>query len=1066
MDFISLHQHSAWSCQDGLVNIKDLVTRAKEYGMPGLAITDHGTMSGVFKFYEECKAQGINPIIGEEFYIANRTMQDKEPEDKKRFHLTVLAKNMTGVKNLFKLSSLTYTEGFYYKPRIDERTLFKYKEGLIVLSGCHSSRISQHLIGDPEKDVKADPVYAKKVAIRFKQEFGEDFYLEIQTHGLKGCPRPWTEQTKLNNAIIKLSKEIGVKVVLTSDSHYLDLSDTDTHEVLLCIGSASDYNDPDRWSLRDWDLSFPKPDNIEKWLLDEYGTTEYADNTVEVNNKVNIDWQYGAYLIPHFDTGKYTELDYFKNLVWQGLKKKCPDHVEDPVYLERIKFEVDMLNQMGYVGYFLIVQDYVNWAKDNGIGVGPSRGSCAGSLVAYLLNIIEVNPMDIGTLFERFINPERPTMPDIDVDFEDSRRIEVVEYVTRKYGKACVCNILVLGYLKSKSVFKDVARVMGLPFKESNEISSHILKDTVAAHHPLQESIDTVEEVKNLYEGNPKVKEVFDFALQLEGKPRNHGVHACGIIIAPSDLTDYIPLEVDKDGKIVSQFPPEDLEKLGLLKMDFLGLSTVSIIQNTLKYIPELNSFYDIPTDDKETFKTFKEGRSYFTFQFNTPLSRETCRKMQPDSIMELSNITAIARPGPMAYIPTYAKRKAGQEKVSYINKVAEKYFSNTYGLNIYQEQGMQYLQEAAGFTKAEADFWRKGVAKAKYDLLDKLYPKYLENVQKITGISKAAAEQWWKDQVEGGAYTFNLAHAYAYAWIGYVTCYLLTHYPVQYMSAVMNNVKEDKDKLADCFNVCKKLGIKVLPPNVRKSGMDFVPDGDNIIYGLSAVSGLGKQANIILDVVKEKDPRSLEEFLNCFERKELNKTKLKGLVLAGALDDFGYNRLELYNALEIIDKWREKSAKKRSGQKSLLNVELPLEIPRLEFDFFDSNKSTVSKKLVMLSLEKQTSGNYLTVHPLYYWKEFSLELRESVDGRGNTIYDMDELYGVCDSVERKQTKAGKLYKRIVFDLKETTIEVMDWDNKFIVEKEHVYAIKLDPNAYSRGKIVPVRIYDVTPIDC
>lgn len=1052
--FVSLHQHTCWSALDGLTNIPDLVARAKEYGMPGVAITDHGTMSGVFKFYEECKKQGINPIIGEEFYVANRKMTDKEAEfDRKRFHLTVIAKNKVGLLNLFKLSSLAYTEGFYYKPRIDEQTLFKYHEGLIVLSGCHSSKISQYLIGDPEKGVKQDKNRAIQITKAFKQVFGEDFYLEIQTHGLKGCPRPWAEQTKLNDELIKLGKQLGIKVVLTADSHYLDLEDTETHEVLLCIGAQNKYSDPDRWSLRDWDLSFPKPENMEKWLMDEYGTTEYADNTLEINDKVNIEWNYGEYLIPKFDTGKLSEYEYLRQLVYQGFLKKCPEKLKDKVYTERATFELNTLRDMGYLGYFLIVQDYVNWAKDQGIGVGPSRGSACGSLVAYLLNITAIDPMDKGMLFERFINPDRPTMPDIDIDFEDTRREEVVEYVTNKYGKDCVCNILVLGYLKSRSVFKDVARVLSLPFDESNAVTALMPPDVNAKHFPLTKVLEEIEEVKSLYNKNPKVKEVFDYSLKLEGKPRHHGVHACGIIIAPEPLTNYIPVEIDSSGKVVSQFPPEDLEKLGLLKMDFLGLSTISIIQNTLKYIPEINSFYDIPTDDKATYDTFCRGESYFCFQFNTRLGRDTCTKMLPRTIMELSDVTAIARPGPMINIPHYQRRKMGEEAVEYNNKYEEQFFGSTYGINVYQEQGMQYLQAAAGFTRGQADFWRKGVAKAKYDILDDLYPKYLKGCTEH-GIPKEDAEKWWHDQREGGSYTFNLAHSYAYAYIGYITCYLLTHYPVQYMSAVMNNVQKDKDKLGECLAVMKKLDIKLKTPNVLKSTMAFTPDGQDIVYGLGAIKGLGTSAEAIIEKVKEVKPKNLEEFLLTFEKRILNKTRLYGLATSGALDCFIpgsthplSKRSVIIDNLEEISKWRDKRLKPPTKKGKLF--EDPLELPQ------PPEKLRYCRIFDIAIKEKEAVGNFVTVNPLSFYtkgkhqrtepEEFT---QEEIDkfhvatGRWHrTEIVMPEVYGMVVDIKRKAHN----YALISVDLEDRIIDFPTWDNdrrgNFIVN--HVYRLTL-----------------------
>lgn len=1106
--FVSLHQHTTWSTLDGLTNIGDLVTRAKEYGMPGVAITDHGTMSGVFKFYEECRRQGINPIIGEEFYIAYKDMHSKKTEERKRFHLTVLAKNMQGLLNLFKLSSLAYTEGFYYKPRIDEETLAKYHEGLIILSGCHSSKVSQWLLNGNRDS-------ALKLIDWYRKVWGDDFYLEIQTHGLKDCPRPWDEQIKLNNLLIEIGKSKGIKVVLTADSHYLDLEDTETHEVLLCIGTQNSYKDPNRWSLRNWDLSFPKPSNIEAWLMDEYGTTEYADNTLEINSKVNIEWNYGDYLIPKFDTGTLSEYEYLRKLIYEGFKQKCPAKLKDPVYTDRVKYELDTLKQMGYLGYFLIVQDYVNWAKKAGIGVGPGRGSACGSLVAYLLNITEIDPMDKGMLFERFINPERGgkeftfnledgskvikkwfepiegkrassigegdtidgktvksisvthfgSAPDIDIDFEDSRREEVVKYVTRKYGKECVCNILVLGYLKSRSVVKDVARVMGLNYETMNKITALMPPDINAKHFPLAQTITDIPEIKEMYTRDPQIKEVFDYALKLEGKPRHHGVHACGIIIAPEPLTNYIPVEVDKDGKVVSQFPPEDLERLGLLKMDFLGLSTISIIQNTLQYVPEFKTFYDIPTDDEATYDTFCRGESYFCFQFNTRLGRDTCTKMLPRSIMELSNVTAIARPGPMINIPHYQHRKDGTEKFEYKNKYEEKYFGNTYGLSVYQEQCMQYLQAAAGFTRGQADSWRKGAAKAKYDILDSLYPKYLEGCAQH-GISREDAEKWWHDQREGGSYTFNLAHSYAYAYIGYITCYLLTHYPVPYMAAVMNNVQKDKDKLSECLTVLKKLNIKLLPPNVKKSTLGFTPDGKNIVYGLEAIQGLGSSAEEIVKVVQKTNPQTLEDFLLTTDKSLLNKSKLKSLAWAGALDCFEFDRAQIIDNLAYIEAWRDR----RLGSLTLEMFPEPLTLP-------PSNDKSLVRSIEIAVLEKETVGDFITWNPLTLWTKGKHQRTEPeefapeeiarfrlLSGPFKKEIAMPEVYGLVTDVQSRTTKTGTNYKYVTVELGDRSISFCDWDNsnKYIVN--HIFRLYLALDHKSPEFHSLLRSEDVTPM--
>lgn len=1026
MEFISLHSHTCYSVLDGLSSVPELVARAKQLGMPGLGITDHGTMTGVFKFYKECRANGINPIIGEEFYVARHRMTDKTPADRERYHLTVLAKNNVGLHNLFKLSTLSYTEGFYYKPRIDEPTLFKYKEGLIVLSGCHSSRLSQLLVGDPEKDRTADPTAARELARQFQAEFGEDFYLELQTHGLVGLPKAWEEQVKLNRALIELGRELNIKCVLTADNHYLDPEDVPLHETLLAIGTNRDLDEDGRMSLEDFDLSFPDPTRLEPLLIANYGTTEYATNTLEINAKVDIQWEYGEHLLPRVNTGGISSLDYCRKLAFDGFQRKCPAKLQDQRYLDEVRYELEILNSMGFLDYFIIVQEYVNWAKKAGIGVGPSRGSACGSLLAYLMNITEIDPMDKGMLFERFINPERISVPDIDVDFEDQRRSEVLEHVKEVYGADHVCNILILNYMKSRAAFKDVARVNKLDFNRSNQISSLIEQSTMANKVTLQDSLNNVPELRTIVDSDPKIAEIFRVATELEGKPRQHGVHACGVLITPVPLVELIPLEVDKDGNLVSQFPPEDLEEIGLIKFDFLGLSTISVIANALRYIPELDSMYDIPQDDSATYDTFCRGESYFTFQFNTALSRQTCVAMQPHSVMELSDVTAMARPGPMANIPVYARRKRGEEKVTYHNKIEEKWFNRTYGVNCYQEQGMQYLREAADFTRGEADTWRKGVAKGKLNLLVPLKEKFLRNAPSRTGSSKAELEKWWDGIIEGGAYTFNLSHSYAYALLGYYTCYLLTHYPAQYLAAVMNNKSKDLPVLSECFEVAKNRGIRVLAPNVKESAAGFTPTADgNIVYGLTAIKGLGKTAEDIIETTRREQPQSLEEFLVLFDSRVLNRTKLVSLVKSGALDCFQFKRSVLLDNLDELTSWKEREINGRAGKLSRKQAELFANETH-QLDLQPKHELDIARTLDILEMEKEVIGTYVTCHPIDLFRTNDKATLEDIRAEvpaGEEVR-VPNIYGVITAVKKVRTKRGSNMAWLSLDCRDFELEV------------------------------------------
>ena len=937
-DFVHLHNHTHYSLLDGLTKIPDLVDFVKEQGMEAVAVTDHGTMSGLVELYKTANDAGIKPILGCEAYVAARSRLDKDPSrDKERFHITLLAKNNQGYENLCRMISIAETEGKYYKPRIDHETMEKYHEGVICLSGCASSEISVHL-----KD--GDYEGAKKLVDWYHSIFGDDFYLEMQDHGHPNSPTHWPVQTKINEGLQKIAQETDLPLVITCDGHYLKHEDQDSHEVLLCVGTASNLSDPTRMSLKDFQLHvIPPAEIIERWGAE---FPEAIRNTKRIAEMCDVDLQLGRILIPKFPVPEgEDEKTYLHKLVFRGLVFRYAKHPAENVkpdtaakdaksaesaepaedknaktergyteaesenlsidecrallseeVLKRIDYELSVVDKMGYNGYFLIVQDFINWGKRQGIVYGPGRGSAAGALLAYALRITELDPLKYDLIFERFLNPDRISMPDIDTDIQDTRRDEVIEYCSRKYGAGRVTNICTFGKMMGKMAVRDVARVLEVPYAESDRIAK-LVPDPVMGHHvPLKKAIVESPDLKAEYESNPTAKEIIDIATTLEGTIRSHGVHACGVVIAPDDLVKFLPVEVSAKGPIATQYPSTQVEELGLLKMDFLGLSNLSVINDALRMIKKVYGedvdMYSVPLDDPETFALFQRADTTGVFQLESAGMKRYLRDLKATHFEDIIAMVALYRPGPMQFIDQFIRRKNGQEPITYLHSGLENALKSTYGIMIYQEQFMQISREWCGFTGGESDTLRKAVGKKKVALMNELKPKFIKGAVEIGGATEEIAETFWNQLLEFANYCFNKSHAACYGLVAYWTAYLKAHYPDAFMAALMTSENGNTDRLAIEISECKRMGMKVLGPDVNESFGDFgIVKGQNTIrFGLSGIKSMGK-ALIEEEVIPERKRggpfKSVCDFARRVNSTKFNKRSWEAAIKTGAFDSF-----------------------------------------------------------------------------------------------------------------------------------------------------------------------------------
>ena len=1022
-DFVHLHNHTFHSVLDGLTKIHDLVDKVKELGMEAAAVTDHGTMSGILDYYKTAKKAGIKPIIGIETYVATRSRFDRDPgKDKQRFHLTVLAMNNTGFHNLMKLSTRANLEGMYYKPRIDHDLLEELNEGLIVLSGCASGEIGVALKED-------DYDRAREIAKWYKSIFGDRYYLELQDHGHPKSNTHWDVQAKINEGLIKLSKELDIEMVVTCDGHYLTHEYQDAHEILLCVGTGSYLSDEKRMSLKDFELHLTDPRDI----IDHWGEEfpEVIRNTKKIADRCDVEIELGRILIPKYPLPDgENEHSYLLRLTYQGLlqryngaskeeaEKFDPDEIipklSDEVR-ERAEMELGVMGNMGYEGYFLIVQDFINWGKSQGIVFGPGRGSAAGSIVAYALNITDLDPLKYGLLFERFLNPDRISMPDIDVDIQDTRRDEVIEYCAKKYGEDHVSNIATFGKMFGRMAVRDVARVLEVPYAESDRLAKLVPPPNQGRHIPLSVSIKEDADLRNEYENNPTAKEVLDYAIQLEGTIRSHGVHACGVVIAPDTLVNYIPLEMAQKGVVATQFPMGEVEELGLLKMDFLGLSNLTIINNAMRiirkaYKKEIN-LSELPLDDKKTYELFQRGDTTGVFQLESAGMKRYLRGLKPTTFEDIIAMVALYRPGPMQFIDSFIRRKHGEEEITYLHSGMKNSLKNTYGILVYQEQFMQISKEWCGFTGGQADTLRKAVGKKKIDLMKKVKPEFVEGAVKVGGATKEIAETFWTQLEEFANYCFNKSHAACYGLIAYWTAYLKAHYPDAFMAALMTSDHDDTDRLAIEITECKHMGISVLSPDVNESFVEFavVPNENKIRFGMSAVKGVGVGAVEEVLRAREDGPfTSVEDFARRVSTSKFNRKAWESLIKSGAFDDMG-DRSDLLFNLDSITSFASKLQKEAaSGQTNLFgmlggddaaSVQSTLHLQKAPVKHDDKER---------LMWERELLGLYISAHPLDRYETY---LSEQTQPLTQLVPEYDSrmmtVGGIISTVRTIVTKSG-----------------------------------------------------------
>ena len=1046
-DYVHLHNHTHHSLLDGLTKIPDMVARVKELGMEACAITDHGTMSGAIEFYKAAKNVGIKPIIGIETYVAARSRHDRDPaKDKARYHLTLLAMNHEGYQNLMQLSTIANLEGVYYKPRIDHELLEQYNEGIICMSGCIGGELGENLRND-------DYEKAKEIAGWYKSVFGDRYYMELQDHGHPEARSHWPEQKKVNDYIERISEELDIPCVVTSDGHYLNHEDQEAHEILLCVGTGAYLSDEKRMSLKDFELHLTTPEDI----ISRWQTTnpQAIANTKAIADRCDVEIKLGDILIPKFPTPNgESEKEYLDHLVYSGMAvryagmkleeaKKLPnDQLRaklSEAQLERLDMEFGVLDNMGYNGYFLIVQDFINWGKSQGIIFGPGRGSAAGSIIAYALNITDLDPLHYDLLFERFLNPDRISMPDIDIDIQDTRRGEVIEYCAKKYGSERVANICTFGTMAARASVRDVARVLQVPYGESDRLAKLIPPPVQGRHVPIKKSLEEDPDLKKEYESNPTAKTVYDFASQLEGTIRSHGVHAAGVVIAPDDLVKYVPLEMAQKGVVATQYPMGPVEELGLLKMDFLGLSNLSIINNALRIIRKVYKtdidLSRLPLDDEATYRLFQRGDTTGVFQLESAGMKRYLRELKPSVFEDIIAMVALYRPGPMQFIDSFIKRKHGEEEITYLHPGMENSLKNTYGILVYQEQFMQISKEWCGFTGGQADTLRKAVGKKKIDLMKKVKPEFVEGAVKVGGATKEIAEQFWDALEEFANYCFNKSHAACYGLIAYWTAYLKAHYPDAFMAALMTSDQDDTERLAIEMTECKHMGIEVLNPDVNESFVEFavVPGEKKIRFGMAAVKGVGVGAVEEIIRAREADGpfKSVEDFAKRVSTSKFNRKAWESLIKTGAFDSFG-DRSDLLFNLDTIVAFAQKTQKEAaSGQTDLFGMlgdESADVQPTMQLQPAPA-KHTNKERLMW---ERELMGLYISAHPLDAYETYLSEQAQPLtqlvpeyDGRLMTIG------GIITTVRTIVTKSGSKMAFVGLEDKSGEGEVIVFPNLY-----------------------------------
>lgn len=1034
VDFVHLHNHTHYSLLDGLQKVPQMLDRVAELGQQAVAITDHGTMSGSIEFYKLCKERGIKPIIGMETYVSPRKHTDKNSaEDRNPYHLTLLAKNLQGYKNLMKLSTIACLEGFYYKPRVDHDLLEKYSEGLIVLSGCLGGELGTFISNDEYER-------ALETAKWYKSVFGkENYYLEMQPH------IDWEPQKKLNAGLKKLAKELDLGLVVTGDCHYSTESDHYSHDILLCVQTGSNVDDQNRMKL-EMDLSLQPGEYFMERFKD---TPVVIDNTVKIAEMCELELELGKILIPRFPSvpkGE-TEKSYLRKLVYQGAANRFTDIPKEDLdkiseekvkqklskkIIDRIEYELKVIGEMGYEGYMLIVADLINWSKNQGIVCGPGRGSAAGSIIAYCTNITELDPLKYDLLFERFLNPDRISMPDIDMDYADDRREEVIAYATEKYGQEQVAQIITFGIMAARNAVRDTGRVLGMPYGEVDAIAKHIPAPVQGRHIPLKVSIVENPELKAEYEGNPRAKEVIDIAMQLEGTIRNAGTHAAGVVIAPEPLVEFTPLTRASKGGIATQYSMNPIEDLGLLKFDFLGLSNLTVIKNALRIIKKVYKkeieISEIPIDDKKTFELLSNGDTTGVFQLESAGMKRYLRDLKPDKFEDIVAMGALYRPGPMQWIEDFINRKHNPDLVTYGHPKMESALKETYGIIVYQEQVMQIAKDLCGFTGGQADTLRKGIGKKIPEVLAKMKKDFIEGAIKNSQVDKKFIEDLWKSLEDFAAYSFNKSHAACYALIAVWTAYLKAHYPNAFMAALLTSDHENLDRIAIEVAECRKMGIEVLPPDINESFIEFavVPESGHIRFGLGAVKNVGQgPVEKIIEARDEGGPfKSVEDFAQRVDAAVVNKKVMESLFKCGAFDGMGDRDMLLYNTDKITAYAGRAQKNALSGQIDIFgSLNLHEEMPPISLDP-PTDKTDPRQHLMW---EKELLGLYVSTHPL---DDFRNYLRRQTDSIKKFDKNDD---GKPAKVGGIITALRKIYTRNNDPMAFVQLETIDGDLELVV---------------------------------
>lgn len=1040
MDFTHLHVHTEYSLLDGSAKIKELVARAKELGMKALAITDHGVMYGAIDFYKACKAEGIKPIIGCEVYVAPGSRFDREivKGDDRYYHLVLLAKNDEGYRNLSKIVSTGFLEGYYYKPRVDMEILEKYSDGIIALSACLAGEVATNLRKNNYEGAKA-------AALRHLEIFGENhYYLELQDHGIE-------EQRTVNAGIMRLSKETGIPLVATNDSHYISADDAEAHDVLLCIQTGKVVSDTDRMKYEGGQFYLKSPEEMAS--LFTYAP-EAIENTCKIADMCNVEIVFGEQKVPKFDVPEgYDAFSYLKKLCEEGLQRRYQPVTEE--LKERLDYELNTINDMGFVDYFLIVSDFIRYAKDNGIAVGPGRGSAAGSVVSYCLDITNIDPIEFGLIFERFLNPERVTMPDIDIDFCPNRRQEVIDYVVRKYGKERVVQIVTFGTMAAKMCVRDVGRAMDLPYSMCDKVAKAIPGDLGMT---IPKALKTSKEFSALYDSDENIKKLIDMAIKLEGLPRHCSMHAAGVVIGRDPIIEYVPLSRGGEDAITTQYNMTTIEELGLLKMDFLGLRNLTVIQDTVKMISE-NHGVDIDIDhlnfqDDGVFEMISAGKTEGVFQLESAGMKNFMKELKPASLEDIIAGISLYRPGPMDFIPLYIKGKENPGQVTYDHPALEKILAPTYGCIVYQEQVMQIVMELAGYSLGRSDLVRRAMSKKKADVMARerknfVYGNPEEGVPGCVnnGVSEAVANKIFDEMTDFAKYAFNKSHAAAYAVVAYQTAYLKYHYPVEFMAALMSSVKENSGKVTAYIQSLRAMGIKLLPPDINLGKGDFSVSGDSIRYGLSAIKSVGDGVtDIIRQEVEVNGPfKDLEDFVKRLSNKEANKRTIESFIFSGAFDEFGKNRRQMITVYEkIIEKETLDKKSAMSGQMSLLDF--LGEEEKNDFSIKYPDIAEFSKE-ELLAREKEVLGIYLSGHPLDDYMDIIdkvVTVRSTDfsydDEDGFAVYDkvLCVIGGIIAGITVKTTRNGDNMAFITLEDLYGTVEIVVFPRDYAKYRDYI----------------------------